>query len=106
MYLVKLNQNDCKKLQNRAARIILNVSNDVEHNIALRALGWEPLQMERKKAKAKIMYKLLNKMGPKSLTNVNPRRIHETSEPTLQAVKFVFKARNRSNQHTMVPIKN
>ena len=25
--------------------------------------------MERKKAKAKIMYKLLNKMGPKSLTN-------------------------------------
>ena len=42
-----------QKLQNRAARIILNVSNDVEHNIALRALGWEPLQMERKKAKAK-----------------------------------------------------
>ena len=59
-----------QKLQNRAARIILNVSNDVEHNIALHALGWEPLQMERKKAKAKIMYKLLNKMGPKSLTNL------------------------------------
>ena len=30
-----------QKLQNRAARIILNVSNDVEHNIALHALGWE-----------------------------------------------------------------
>ena len=59
-----------QKLQNRAARIILNVSNDVEHTIALRALGWEPLQMEKKKAKAKIMYKLLNKMGPKSLTNL------------------------------------
>ena len=58
-----------QKLQNRAAKIILNVSNDVEHSIALRALGWEPLQMERKKAKAKIMCKLLNKMGPKSLTN-------------------------------------
>ena len=52
MYLVKLNQNDCKVEQ---ARIILNVINDVEHTIALRALGWEPLQMERKKAKAKIM---------------------------------------------------
>ena len=59
-----------QKLQNRAARIILNVSNDVEHNIALHALSWEPLQMERKKAKAKIVYKLLNNMGPKSLTNL------------------------------------
>ena len=60
-----------QKLQNnRAARIILNVSNDVEHNIALPALGWEPLQMEWKKAKAKLMYKLLNKMGPKLLTNL------------------------------------
>ena len=33
-------------------------------------LGWDPFQMERKKFKEKIMYKLLNKMGPKLLTNV------------------------------------
>ena len=32
-----------QKLQNIAAIIILNVNNDVEHTIALRALGWEPL---------------------------------------------------------------
>ena len=63
----------------QAARIILNVSNDVEHNIALRALGWEPLQMERKKAKAKIMYKLLNKMGPKSLTNLFSYKSEKTN---------------------------
>ena len=59
-----------QKLQNRAARIILNMSNDVNHSIALRTLGWEPLKNERKKAKAKIMYKVLNKMGPKSLSNL------------------------------------
>ena len=59
-----------QKLQNRAARIILNLSNDVHHTIALHALGWEPLQTERKKAKAKVMYKVLNKTGPKSLTNL------------------------------------
>ena len=29
--------------------MIKNVNNDVEHTIALRALGWEPLQKERKK---------------------------------------------------------
>ena len=29
-----------QKLQNRAARIILNLSNDVHHTIALHALGW------------------------------------------------------------------
>ena len=63
----------------QAARIILNASNDVEHNIALRALGWEPLQMERKKAKAKIMYKLLNKMGPKSLTNLFSYKSEKTN---------------------------
>ena len=38
-----------QRLQYRSARIILNVNNDVEHTIALRAWGWEPLQMERKK---------------------------------------------------------
>ena len=59
-----------QKLQNRAATIILNMSNDVNHSIALRALGWEPLKTERKKAKAKMMYKVLHKMGPKSLTNL------------------------------------
>ena len=56
-----------KRLQNRAVRITLNISNDVDYTIALRTLGWEPLQTERKKTKARMMYKLLNKMGPKSI---------------------------------------
>ena len=50
MYLVKLNQNDCKNCKiEQLVLIILNVNNDVEPTIALRALGWEPLQTERKK---------------------------------------------------------
>ena len=59
-----------QKLQNRAARIILDASNDVNHTIALRTLGWEPLSMERKKAKAKMMFKILNNMGARSLTDL------------------------------------
>ena len=59
-----------QKLQDRAARIIMNMSNDIDHSVALQALGWKPLKTERKKSKAKIMYKLLNKMGPKSLSNL------------------------------------
>ena len=59
-----------QKLQNRAARVILDVSNDVNHTIALHTLGWEPLSARRKKAKAKMMFKILNKMGPKSLTDL------------------------------------
>ena len=51
-----------QKPQNRAARIILSISKDVDHTIALNGLGWEPLQIERKKAKAKMTYELLNKM--------------------------------------------
>ena len=52
------------------ARIILNMSNDVDHSIALHALGWQPPKAERKKTKTKMMCKVLNAMGPKSLTNL------------------------------------
>ena len=50
----------------RTGRIITNMNNDTDHSVALQASGWKPLKTERKKSKAKIMYKLLNKMGPKS----------------------------------------
>lgn len=45
-----------QKLKNRAARIILNLNNNVDQRPALHALGWEPLQIERKKAKGKMMW--------------------------------------------------
>ena len=35
--------------------------------------------MERKKARAEIMYKLLNKMGPKSLTNLFSYKSEKTN---------------------------
>ena len=50
---------------------MLNMSNNVNHSISLFDLGWEPLITERKKTKAKMMYKVLNKMGPKSLKNIS-----------------------------------
>ena len=59
-----------QKLQNRAARVIMGMSNDIDHAIALHALGWEELKLMRQKAKAKLMYKILNNMGPESLTNL------------------------------------
>ena len=56
--------------QNRAARIISNMSNDEDRSIALRTLGWEPLDIMRKKAKARMMRKTLNTLGPESLSNL------------------------------------
>ena len=47
--------------------------------MALRTLGWEPLQTERKKAKARMMYKLLNKMDQKSLTNLFSNKNEKTN---------------------------
>ena len=39
-----------QKLQNRAARVmIMNMSIDVDHTVALQALGWEPLKLMKKK---------------------------------------------------------
>jgi hypothetical protein len=57
-----------KKLQNRCARIIMDMGNEVNAQIALNSLGWETLKVQRTKAKAKLMFKILNKSGPKSLT--------------------------------------
>ena len=56
-----------QKLHNRSARVIMNMNNDVDYTIALNSLGWETLQVQRKKAKAKLMFKLLNNLEPKSL---------------------------------------
>jgi hypothetical protein len=47
--------------------------------MALRTLGWEPLQTERKKANERMMYKLLNKMDPKSLTNLFSNKNEKTN---------------------------
>ena len=56
-----------QKLHNRAARIIARVPNEVDQQTVLSILGWEPLEQQRKKAKAKMMFKTLNNMGPNSL---------------------------------------
>ena len=52
------------KLQNRAARIILNVNDDVHYTIALSALSWEPLQTERKKRKQNLCLSCFKKWVP------------------------------------------
>ena len=42
-----------QKLQNRCARIIMDMGNEVNAQIALNSLGWETLKVQRTKAKAK-----------------------------------------------------
>ena len=60
--------NRLQKLQNRAARVIMNFTgNDVPGSEALNALGWENLVTPRAKTKAKTMYKVLNKLAPSPL---------------------------------------
>jgi hypothetical protein len=49
----------------------MNMSNDVDHLVALDALDWKPLKTERIKAKSKLMFKLLNNMGPKTSKSDN-----------------------------------
>ena len=46
------------------------MSNNEDHSKALRTLGWEPLHIIRKKAKARMVYKTLNKLGPESFSNL------------------------------------
>ena len=55
--------NRLQKLQNRAARVIMNFSNDSSGPEAIKALGWESLETRRAKSKAKTMYKVLRQPG-------------------------------------------
>ena len=59
-----------QKLHNRAARIIAGVSNDVGQNEVLNLLQWEPLNEQRLKSKAKMMFKTINNMGAFSLNKL------------------------------------
>ena len=59
-----------QKLHNRSGRIITSMPNEVSQDTILNQLKWEPLKLQRKKAKAKIMYKILNNKGPECLKNL------------------------------------
>ena len=57
-----------QKLQNRAARVIASVPNDVDQQTVLDLLGWKTLK-ERLKTKAKTMFKIIHNMGTNCLKN-------------------------------------
>jgi hypothetical protein len=59
-----------QKLQNRAARIIMNLRYNTPGIEALNALGWEPLETRRAKSKVKQMYKVRNDLAPSSLATL------------------------------------
>ena len=58
-----------QKLQNRAARIIMQSSYDIRSRDILQQLKWEPLDISRTKHKAIMMFKILNDMAPKYLSS-------------------------------------
>ena len=85
--------NRLQKLQNRSARIIMNIINDTDNYVPLQALGWKPLKTERKKSKAKIMYKLLNNMGPKSLIGLFTYQVVFLHIQNISSIFFVYRNR-------------
>ncbi len=52
-------------------------SNDISGPEAIKALGWESLEIRRAKSKAKTMYKVLNNLAPSSLAMRNCLNIRE-----------------------------
>lgn len=72
MCLVNHNPND--------AGNILPMRCNVNYFIVLCALGWESLKTETKKAKAKMIYKVFDRMCRKSLCNIShPNMRKETT---------------------------
>ena len=59
-----------QKLQNRAARVILKANYGTSSNLLLDILKWDNLVIRRKKHKAIMMFKSLNKQAPVYLQNL------------------------------------
>ena len=78
--------NRLQKLHNTAARIITRSSNEVNQKNVLDKLGWQTLDEQRQKAKAKLMFKVLNNQGPKSLTNLFTSKSTETPKYNLRGI--------------------
>ena len=62
--------NRLQKLQNRSARVIARMSNDTPHEEALKELGWETLDVQRHRTKAKQMFKVLHQNAPACLSDL------------------------------------
>ena len=58
-----------EKLQNRAARLIMNFKNESgQSDLACNALGWISVEERRAQIKARLMYKTVNKLAPHAET--------------------------------------
>ena len=69
-----------QKLQNRAARLIMNLKNEHGQSvIAQKSLGWITLKERRTQMKAKLMYKTVNGLAPQRLCEIfkNVNEIHD-----------------------------
>lgn len=53
-----------QKLQNRAARVILQANSEVNSSLLLETLKWDQLSLRRRKQKAIMMFKSLNGLAP------------------------------------------
>ena len=53
-----------QKLQNRAARVILQANCEANSSLLLESLKWDQLSLRRRKQKAIIMFKSLNELAP------------------------------------------
>ena len=78
--------NRLQKLHNRAARVITRSSNEVNEKDVLNKLGWQTLEEQRKKIKAKLMFRTLNNQGPKSLANLFASKSIETPKYNLRGI--------------------
>ena len=63
-----------QKLQNRAARVILQANCEVNSSLLLETLKWDQLSLRRRKHKAIMMFKSLNGLAPVYLQDLFSER--------------------------------
>jgi hypothetical protein len=93
-----------QKLQNKAARIIMNFKNESGQSLLARnSLGWITLKERRAQMKARLMYKSINKLAPQRLGNFfqNSNTMYDYD---LRGSSTTIFARNYGTKKTPIPI--
>ena len=92
-------KNSLEKIQTEAARIATGTTKLVSLEILYSEIGWETLDIGRKKQKLTLFYKMVHNLTPNYLTSLIPSTVTETTNYNLRTSNDIRTVNARTSQY-------
>ena len=92
-------KHEIEKIQLGAARIATGTTKLVSVQKLYDEIGWETLDVRRRKHKLVLFYKMYNDIGPSYLSSLVPRPDQNASRYSLRIANNIRTIQSRTNQH-------